>query len=151
MGRTKDAFKLDGKPPPTPNLNNIGSFNLSTQTAEPEHFSNIGRGWKEGEDYFRVEVPIVCHDGESIQGSHVTQHEAKVMYYCEVLNSLDYRGSMTSLQSAHSGFSCISKASGHHSTSGVSSGVSSSLSEAGGSSLRPVHPLQGGGDGDPQS
>lgn len=161
--RTKDAFKLDGKPPPTPTLNNIGSFNLGTSTAEPEHVSNIGRGWKEGEDYFRVEVPIVCHDGESIQGSHVTQHEAtyilqwshfdrmaglsgpgenmmdmlthpqhkaKVMYYCEVLNSLDYRGSMTSLQSTQSGFSCISKASGHHSTSGVSSGVSSSLSEA---------------------
>ena len=169
--RTKDAFKLDGKPPPTPNLNNIGSFNLSTQTAEPEHFSNIGRGWKEGEDYFRVEVPIVCHDGESIQGSHVTQHEAtyilqwshfdrmaglsggqdmldllthpqhkaKVMYYCEVLNSLDYRGSMTSLQSTHSGFSCISKASGHHSTSGVSSGVSSSLSEAGGRAQHGQH------------
>ena len=107
-----------------------------------------------------MEVPIVCHDGESIQGSHVTQHEAtyilqwshfdmvgggqdmldilthpqhkaKVMYYCEVLNSLDYKGSMTSLQSTQSGFSCISKASGHHSTSGVSSGVSSSLSEAG--------------------
>jgi len=161
--RTKDAFKLDGKPPPTPTLNNIGSFNLGTSTAEPEHVSNIGRGWKEGEDYFRVEVPIVCHDGESIQGSHVTQHEAtyilqwshfdrmaglsgpgenmmdmlthpqhkaKVMYYCEVLNSLDYRGSMTSLQSTQSGFSCISKASGHHPTSGVSSGVSSSLSEA---------------------
>ena len=53
-----------------------------------------------------------------------SQHKAKVMYYCEVLNSLDYRGSMTSLQSTHSGFSCISKASGHHSTSGVSSGVS---------------------------
>merc|ERR1712106_1200195 len=67
------------------------------------------------------------------------QHKAKVMFYCEVLNSLDYRGSMTSLQSTHSGFSCISKASGHHSTSGVSSGVSSSLSEAGGPSLRPVH------------
>lgn len=161
--RTKDAFKVDGKPPPTPTLNNMGSFNLSSSTAEPEHVSNIGRGWKEGEDYFRVEVPIVCHDGESIQGSHVTQHEAtyilqwshfdrmaglsgpgenmmdmltnpqhkaKLMFYCEVLNSLDYRGSMTSLQSTQSGFSCISKASGHHSTSGVSSGVSSSLSEA---------------------
>jgi len=161
--RTKDAFKINGKPPPTPTLGNIGSFNMGP-TAEPEHFSNIGRGWKEGEDYFRVEVPIVCHDGESIQGSHVTQHEAtyilqwshfdrtaglsggqdmldmlthpqhkaKVMFYCEVLNSLDYRGSMTSLQSTQSGFSCISKVSGHHSTSGVSSGVSSSLSETGG-------------------
>jgi len=157
--RTKEAFRLQGKPPPTPTLGNIGSFNLGP-TSEPDHYSNIGRGWREGEDYHRVEVPIVCHDGESIQGSHVTQHEAtyilqwshfdmvgggqdmldilthpqhkaKVMYYCEVLNSLDYKGSMTSLQSTQSGFSCISKASGHHSTSGVSSGVSSSLSEAG--------------------
>lgn len=173
--RTREAFKGEGKPPPTPSLGNIGSFNLGP-TAEPEHYSGIGRGWKEGEDYFRVEVPIVCHDGESIQGSHVTQHEAtyilqwshfdraaglgtggqdmldmlthpqhkaKVMYYCEVLNSLDYRGSMTSLQSTHSGFSCISKASGHHSTSGVSSGVSSSLSEAGGAQRSHGGPPQG--------
>jgi len=57
------------------------------------------------------------------------QHKAKLMFYYEVLNSLDYRGSMTSLQSTQSGFSCISKASGHHSTSGVSSGVSSNLSD----------------------
>lgn len=57
------------------------------------------------------------------------QHKAKVMFYYEILNSLDYKGSMTSLQSIQSGFSCISKASCQHSTSGVSSGVSSNLSE----------------------
>jgi len=180
--RTKEAFTGLDKPPPTPTLSNIGSFNMGP-TSEPEHHSNIGRGWKEGEEYFRAEAPIICHDGESIQGSHVTQyvgtyilqwshfdrgalsgqspdmwdnlthpqHKAKVMYYCEVLNSLDYRGSMTSLQSTHSGFSCISKASGHHSTSGVSSGVSSSLSEAGVPSLRAPHLQQGGGEGDLQS
>jgi len=178
--RTKEAFTGLDKPPPTPTLSNIGSFNMGP-TAEPEQQSNIGRGWREGEEYFRAEAPIICHDGESIQGSHVTQyvgtyilqwshfdrgtlggqspdmwdnlthpqHKAKVMFYCEVLNSLDYRGSMTSLQSTHSGFSCISKASGHHSTSGVSSGVSSSLSEAGGPSLRPVH--HGAAEGDLQS
>jgi len=159
--RTKEAFKGLDKPTPVPSLNNIGSFTIGP-TAEPEHHSSIGRGWREGEEYFRAEVPIVCHDGESIQGSHVTQHvgtyilqwshfdrvsvvqqdmwdnlthpqhKAKVMFYCEVLNSLDYRGSMTSLQSTQSGFSVISKASGQHSTSGVSSGVSSSLSEAAG-------------------
>jgi hypothetical protein len=54
------------------------------------------------------------------------QHKAKVMFYYEVLNSLDYRGSMTSLQS---GFSVVSKTSAHLSTSGISSGVSSNLSE----------------------
>eukprot|EP00092_Neocalanus_flemingeri_P014563 GFUD01015712.1.p1 GENE.GFUD01015712.1~~GFUD01015712.1.p1 ORF type:complete len:748 (+),score=196.06 GFUD01015712.1:565-2808(+) len=177
--RTKEAFTGIDKPPPTPTLSNIGSFNMGP-TSEPEHHSRIGRGWREGEEYFRAEAPIICHDGESIQGSHVTQyvgtyilqwshfdrgalsgqspdmwdnlthpqHKAKVMYYCEVLNSLDYRGSMTSLQSAHSGFSSISKASGHLSTSGVSSGVSSSLSEAGGASLRAPHHLQGGAECD---
>ena len=31
------------------------------------------------------------------------------MYYYETLNSADYRGSMTSLQSCQSGFSTISK------------------------------------------
>ena len=58
------------------------------------------------------------------------QHKAKLMFYYEVLNSLDYMGSMTSLQSTQSGFSTLSKASGHLSTSGISSGLSSSLSDA---------------------
>merc|ERR1719354_845887 len=128
----------------------VPGTNNTTISADPMQYTGIGKGWKEGTEYHRVEVPIVCHDGESIQGSHVTQHEAtyilqwshfdrmaglsgpgenmmdmlthpqhkaKVMYYCEVLNSLDYRGSMTSLQSTQSGFSVISKVSGHHSTS----------------------------------
>ena len=136
----------------------------SAISADPVQYTSIGKCWKEGVDYFRVEAPIVCHDGESIQGSHVTnthgsfilqwsyfdrssitgssggtqdmwgtithpQHKAKVMYYYEVLNSLDYRGSMTSLQSTQSCFSNISKVSGQQSTSGVSSGVSSLISE----------------------
>lgn len=136
----------------------------SAISADPIQYTSIGKCWKEGVDYFRVEAPIVCHDGESIQGSHVTnthgsfilqwsyfdrssitgssggtqdmwdtithpQHKAKVMYYYEVLNSLDYRGSMTSLQSTQSCFSNISKVSGQQSTSGVSSGVSSLISE----------------------
>ena len=44
----------------------INTFNMGT-TLDPEHYTAIGRGWKEGLDYFRVEPPIVCHDGESIQ------------------------------------------------------------------------------------
>jgi len=124
-----------------------------------EHKSVIDKAWREGVDYFKVENSIVCHDGESIQGSHVTSnegmyilqwkyydklahthlspldtltaaatthvHKAKVMYYYETLNSIDYKGSMTSLQSCQSGFSSISR----HSTSGVSSTMSSSHSE----------------------
>ena len=58
------------------------------------------------------------------------QHKAKIMFYYEVLNSLDYKGSMTSLQSCQSGFSIISKASGQQSTSGVSSALSGNLSES---------------------
>jgi len=148
--RSKDTVT-----PKTATPTTQGSFNLG----DPEHHTSIGRGWKEGTEYFRAEAPIVCHDGESIQGSHVTQfvgsyilqwsyyergvgvgqdmwdtithpqHKSKVMFYYEVLNSLDYKGSMTSLQSCQSGFSTISKASGQQSTSGVSSGVSSNLSE----------------------
>ena len=35
-----------------------------------EHKSCIEKAWREGVDYFKVENSIVCHDGESIQGSH---------------------------------------------------------------------------------
>lgn len=160
--RTVEAIKRKGGSPATSNTKEqLGSFTMGP-TGDPEQHTQIGRGWTEGKEFFRAEAPIVCHDGESIQGSHVTQtvgtyilqwsyfdkasltgqspdmwdnlthpqHKAKLMFYYEVLNSLDYMGSMTSLQSTQSGFSSISKASGHHSTSGVSSGVSSNLSDA---------------------
>ena len=71
----------------------LGSFNNMGTSGDPEHYTGrgprytllrdnitstiimtgIGRGWTEGKEYFRAEAPIVCHDGESIQGSHVTQ------------------------------------------------------------------------------
>lgn len=99
--------------------------------------SLIDKSWLEGKDYEGVESPILCHDGESIQGSHVTSRDgiyvlqwkfaqdtsstglessslmgsvtkAQVMYYYEILTSHHYRGSMSSLQSAHSGFSALS-------------------------------------------
>ncbi|XP_035706073.1 SEC14-like protein 1 isoform X2 [Folsomia candida] len=104
-----------------------------------EHKSVIEKAWKEGHDFFRVESSTVCHDGESVQGSHVTNQtgfyimqwkffdpnptsghhimdsltvpKAKVMYYFEVLKSADYRGSMTSLQSQKSCLSSLSSAS----------------------------------------
>ncbi|XP_051789575.1 SEC14-like protein 5 isoform X2 [Erpetoichthys calabaricus] len=38
----------------------------------------------------------------------VSSHKCKVMYYTEVLASEDFRGSMTSLESCHSGFSQLS-------------------------------------------
>lgn len=105
--------------------------------SDDQHRSVIEKGWREGHEYFRVEPQLICHDGESIQGSHVTSHmgtyilqwryyestqhtspldiidsitapKAKIMYYYETLKSADYRGSMTSLQSCQSGFSSLS-------------------------------------------
>ncbi|XP_041978967.1 protein real-time isoform X2 [Aricia agestis] len=84
------------------------------------------RGWREGEHFHRVEPALLCHDGESIQGSHVmaevgsyvlqwrcdaldpAPRAAQLMYFYETLASHHYRGSMSSLQSGVSGFSCLS-------------------------------------------
>lgn len=39
---------------------------------DSEHKCAIDKNWKEGKDYFKVESPIVCHDGESVQvGFHI--------------------------------------------------------------------------------
>jgi len=118
-------------PVSTPN----GTLQTTPGLTENDHKSVIDKQWKEGHDFFRVETSIVCHDGESVQGSHVTNHtgyyilqwkfhdvapishhlmdsittsKAKVMYYYEVLKSSDYRGSMSSLQSQRSGLSSVS-------------------------------------------
>lgn len=106
--------------------------------------SVLPKGWVAGVDYRTVEPCLTCHDGESVQGSHVTSapgtyilqwrhlegpqhhpfefplapHKAKVMYYYEVLKSQDYKGSVSSLQSSHSGNTC-------NSSSDHSSGLSS--------------------------
>ncbi|KAK2097487.1 hypothetical protein P7K49_022938 [Saguinus oedipus] len=132
----------------------------------------IDKGWVLGRDYSRVEAPLICREGESIQedpgpqegaavfqGSHVTRWpgvyllqwqmhsppgsvacslpgvddvltalhspgpKCKLLYYCEVLASEDFRGSMSSLESCTSGFSQLSTA-----TSSSSSGQSHSSS-----------------------
>ncbi|XP_010642438.1 SEC14-like protein 5 [Fukomys damarensis] len=105
----------------------------------------IDKGWVLGTDYSLVEEPLVCREGESIQGSHVTRwpgvyllqwqvhsplddvltalhspgRKCRLLYYCEVLASEDFRGSMSSLESCTSGFSQLSAA-----TSSSSSGQS---------------------------
>ncbi|CAN8002366.1 unnamed protein product [Ixodes hexagonus] len=112
---------------------------LAMLTLDPPP-SVLPKSWVAGVDYRTVEPSITCHDGESVQGSHVTSvagtyilqwrhlegpqhhsfefplapHKAKVMYYYELLKSHDYRGSMTSLQSSQSGNTCNS--SGDHSS-----------------------------------
>ncbi|XP_026773037.3 SEC14-like protein 1 isoform X2 [Pangasianodon hypophthalmus] len=108
----------------------------------------IDKAWILGKDYSLVETALTCREGESIQGSHVTRwpgfyilqwrfhssasslsslqvstQKCRVMYYTEVLRSDDFRGSMTSLESSHSGFSQLS-------TTTTSSGQSHSSSVA---------------------
>ncbi|XP_070837139.1 SEC14-like protein 1 [Chaetodon trifascialis] len=54
----------------------------------------------------------------------VSSHKCKIMYYTEVLASHDFRGSMTSLESSHSGFSQLSAATTSSSHSHASSTIS---------------------------
>ncbi|GAB1299976.1 SEC14-like 5 (S. cerevisiae) [Apodemus speciosus] len=104
----------------------------------------IDKSWVLGVDYSRVEAPLICREGQSIQGSHVTQRpgvyllqwqihsppesvacslpgvddvltalhspgpKCRLLYYCEVLASEDFRGSMSSLESCASRFSQLS-------------------------------------------
>ncbi|KAL7739114.1 hypothetical protein ACLKA6_013727 [Drosophila palustris] len=68
----------------------------------------------EGVNYFREEPTLICRHKESVQGSHVMHHNdsylmhwfspsgAQLNLFYEVLSSANYKGSMTSLQSAFS-------------------------------------------------
>ncbi|XP_043567427.1 SEC14-like protein 5 isoform X1 [Chiloscyllium plagiosum] len=119
----------------------------------------IEKNWVLGVDYSPVETPLICREGESVQGSHVTRwpgfyilqwkmhspwsgssnlprvddvlaslqvssHKCKIMFYTEVLASEDFRGSMTSLESCHSGFSQLSAGTTTSSQSQSSSHIS---------------------------
>ncbi|XP_023670771.1 SEC14-like protein 5 isoform X1 [Paramormyrops kingsleyae] len=131
-----------------------------TSTPGVDNVQLIEKSWVLGVDYSMVESSLVCREGESIQGSHVTRwpglyilqwkltgpascssnalprvddmlaslqvssHKCKVMYYTEVLASEDFRGSMTSLESCHSGFSQLSAGTTSSSQSQSSSLVS---------------------------
>lgn len=107
--------------------------NNSSNNSVPEYFetsviNDESHALKDSKgDFIKVEPSIVCHDGESIQGTHVMQeagvyvlqwhsqedngeflpsisgHKAQLMYFYETLPSVQYRGSMMSLQSAVSG------------------------------------------------
>uniref|UniRef100_A0A1L8DZN0 Putative phosphatidylinositol transfer protein sec14 n=1 Tax=Nyssomyia neivai TaxID=330878 RepID=A0A1L8DZN0_9DIPT len=84
------------------------------------HNSNF----EEGKTYFKEEPTLLCRHKESVQGSHVmttvgtyilqwtclpsSDKVAHIMYHYEILSSVNYKGSMTSLQS---GFSTMSVAS----------------------------------------
>lgn len=96
-----------------------------------------------------VEKPRNCYDGESVQGTHVCaqagvyvlqwkfiscpavtsagskpQNKAKIMFFYEVLKGTVFKGSMSSIESAHSGFSQLSVIT-HESDATQSSGDSS--------------------------
>ncbi|XP_053565592.1 SEC14-like protein 1 isoform X1 [Bombina bombina] len=80
----------------------------------------------------------------------VSSHKCKVMYYTEIIGSEDFRGSMTSLESSHSGFSQLSAATTSSSQSHSSSMISREplpLSEPALSSLSHSQDLKSTQDG----
>lgn len=145
-----DVFKGDvifniyhsKRAPQPPKKDTLGTHSIPS--LGPMNAQLIDRGWVLGQDYSMVEKALMCREGESVQGSHVTRwpgfyilqwrfhnspacaasslprvddvlaslqvssHKCKIMYYTEVLASHDFRGSMTSLASTHSGFSQLS-------------------------------------------
>lgn len=128
------AFNIYFTTHPVRRSDSLHSNSMNPLTSsDPSHSSHLDKTWQEGVQYSKVEPSLTCHDGESIQGSHVTAFQgnyilqwkyydpshahhtfdimtpkAKLMYYHEVLKSQDFRGSMTSLQSCQSGFSSLS-------------------------------------------
>nr|XP_035966333.1 SEC14-like protein 1 [Halichoerus grypus] len=146
--------------PQPPKKDSLGAHSITSPGGN--NVQLIDRVWQLGRDYSMVESPLICKEGESVQGSHVTRwpgfyilqwrfhsmpacaatnlprvddvlaslqvssHKCKVMYYTEVIGSEDFRGSMTSLESSHSGFSQLSAATTSSSQSQSSSMISRS-------------------------
>ncbi|XP_056263358.1 SEC14-like protein 1 isoform X4 [Pseudoliparis swirei] len=144
--------------PQPPKKDTLGAHGITSPGAV--NAQTIDRNWVLGQDYSMVEKALICREGESVQGSHVTRwpgfyilqwrfhsspacsasslprvddvlaslqvssHKCKIMFYTEVLSSHDFRGSMTSLESSHSGFSQLSAATTSSSQSHASSTVS---------------------------
>ncbi|KAJ8283851.1 hypothetical protein COCON_G00027010 [Conger conger] len=144
--------------PQPPKKDTLGAHGITSPGGN--NVQLIDKSWMLGQDYSMVESPLICKEGESVQGSHVTRwpgfyilqwrfhsmpacattnlprvddvlatlqvssHKCKVMYYTEVLGSEDFRGSMTSLESSHSGFSQLSAATTSSSQSQSSSMIS---------------------------
>ncbi|XP_069050701.1 SEC14-like protein 1 isoform X1 [Lepisosteus oculatus] len=153
--------------PQPPKKDTLGAHGITSPGGN--NVQLIDKSWLPGQDYSMVESPLICKEGESVQGSHVTRwpgfyilqwkfhstpacaatnlprvddvlatlqvssHKCKVMYYTEVLGSEDFRnaccdvqslGSMTSLESSHSGFSQLSSATTSSSQSQSSSMIS---------------------------
>ncbi|KAM9769799.1 SEC14-like protein 1 isoform 3-T32 [Menidia menidia] len=153
--------------PQAPRKDPLGAHGISSPGVN--NVQLIDKSWTLGQDYSRVESPLTCKEGESVQGSHITRwpgfyilqwkfhnmpacsatnlprvddvlatlqvssHKCKVMFYTEVLGSEDFRtaccdvqslGSMSSLESSHSGFSQLSAATTSSSHSHCSSRIS---------------------------
>uniref|UniRef100_A0A2I3HYJ6 CRAL-TRIO domain-containing protein n=1 Tax=Nomascus leucogenys TaxID=61853 RepID=A0A2I3HYJ6_NOMLE len=106
---------------------NIYHSKRSPQPPKKDSLGLVDKVWKWGRDYSMVESPLICKEGEGMQGSHVTtwpglsilQWKFHSMPACAVsslpqvddvlvIGSEDFRGSMTSLESSHSGFSQLS-------------------------------------------
>jgi hypothetical protein len=52
-----------------------------------DHKSVIEKSWKEGTDYFLVESVTTCLDGESVQGSHSTEHKGTYLLQWKFLDA----------------------------------------------------------------
>ncbi|KAG1670153.1 SEC14-like protein 1 [Nymphon striatum] len=111
--KTSRPLPIDPSNPPIPPSSMVGSPSADS----PSSF--LDKNFVQGKDYTVVENPLICHDGESIQGSHVTSHKgtyilqwkylepthhshhsfdftltshkAKVMFYYEVLKSREFK------------------------------------------------------------
>ncbi|XP_078316638.1 SEC14-like protein 5 isoform X2 [Crassostrea virginica] len=106
----------------------VHQHHVSTATGGIGSVQYIDKSMQVGPDLSIVERPLICRDGDSVQGSHVVSesgsfilqwkyfdsaktsfdftlapHKSKVMYHTELLRSEAFRGSMSSLQSYHSG------------------------------------------------
>lgn len=106
----------------------VHQHHVSAATGGIGSVQYIDKNMQVGPDLSIVERPLICRDGDSVQGSHVVSesgsyilqwkyfdsaktsfdftlapHKSKVMYHTELLRSEAFRGSMSSLQSYHSG------------------------------------------------
>ncbi|XP_065066394.1 SEC14-like protein 1 isoform X2 [Rhopilema esculentum] len=125
--------------------------NVTTSGCLGESMTSRLSGIRPGIDAVVVERPILCTQGESVQGTHIcTQpgvfilqwkyssqttpsrgaprimHKTKVMFYYEILPSREFRGSMSSLESSQSAFSQLSIGTATTLSSGASAATNTS-------------------------
>ncbi|CAG0925422.1 unnamed protein product, partial [Notodromas monacha] len=74
-------------PLPPKNEPSKAVHSINPLASDSDHRTVFEKGWKEGTDYFLVEDAITCHDGESIQGSHATEHKGTYVLQWKCVDS----------------------------------------------------------------